>query len=113
MTDFLSMGLSSHRFLYLKSHQSTLLKFLLAPDREIVGPLEFYVLTSNTRRTALLLTGANDSLVTYYFCLKRDLQFQVVSFIDYLIIIIITLQREYVWSQVGPVLSSCQMTPLC
>ena len=112
MTDFPQ----ADRLLYLKSHQSTLLKFLLAPDREIVGPLEFYVLTSNTRRTALLLyilTGANDSLVIYYFCLERDLQFQVVSFIDYLIIIIITLQREYVWSQVGPVLSSCQMTPLC
>ena len=60
MTDFPQ----EDRLLYLKSHQSTLLKFLLPPDREIVGPLEFYVLTPNTRRTALLLTGASDSLVT-------------------------------------------------
>ena len=45
MTDFLLVD----RLLYLKSHQSTLLKFPLPSDREIVGPLEFYAVTANTR----------------------------------------------------------------
>ena len=88
MTDFLL----EDRLLYLKSDQSTLVKFLLLSDREIVNPLEFYVLTSNTRRIALLLTGASDSLVTYYFCLRRDLKLLVSLII--LIIIIITIYKE-------------------
>ena len=101
MTDFPQ----EDRFLYLKSHQSTLVKFLLPSDRAIVGPLEFYVLTSNTRRTALLLTGASDSLVTYHFWLRRDLKLLVSLIL--LTIIIITLRSEYVlmvWllSEVGP-----------